>query len=79
MTMWAKKPPIGRFFLLVYLKLMCLFVGCDSMPQGLIETEPNLVWIFRGFSIWLFIRHSSPGVKEPEKLWLGGQSSGLPS
>ena len=27
------------------------------MPQGLVETEPNLVWIFRGFSIKLFIRN----------------------
>ena len=62
------------------------------MPQGLVKTEPNLVWIFRGdIHMKLFIRHILKVVplvkikeikfsyeKESEKLRLGAQSSDLP-
>ena len=75
----------------MYIKLVYLFVGLNSMLQGFVETKPNLVWIFRGFGMKLFIRHifkkwspdeekkksSCPMKKEPEKLWLGGQCSGV--
>ena len=27
------------------------------MSLSLVETEPNLIWIFRGLSMILFIRH----------------------
>ena len=27
------------------------------MPLGLVQTEPNLVWIFREFGMKLFIGH----------------------
>ena len=39
---------------LVYIKLVCQFVGCDSMPLGLVD-ELNLLWMFRGFSMRLFL------------------------
>ena len=41
-----------------YVKLVCLLVGHDSMPKGFFKTESNLVWIFRGFGMKLFITHS---------------------
>ena len=44
-------------FSLVCIKLVCLFVGRDSMSLGLVKIEPNLVGIFRGFGMRLFIRH----------------------
>ena len=45
-----EKPLCRAGFSLAYIKLVRLFVGCDSMPQGLVKTEPNLVWIFRGLA-----------------------------
>ena len=69
------------------------FVQLDSMTLGLAQTEPNLVWIFRGFQHEVihqthFLKSGSPGEekreqvsiqKEPEYMWLGGQGSCFPS
>ena len=49
MTLVGLKSDPRSGFMLVYIKLVCLFVHCDSIHLGLVETEPNLVWIFRGF------------------------------
>ena len=37
----------------ILIKLMCQFVGQDSMTPGLVKIEPNLVVIFRVFSMML--------------------------